>query len=115
MLKANHLALVWPLLWIAGWLMPAASHGQIEFDPTRPYAADVTVRRAAQGGGKKPELQAIFTRSGARHALINGHLLAEGDATSNFVIESIENDRVVVSSSGGQRQLVLTAKIKERP
>lgn len=76
----------------------AANPAAIPKDPTRPL--DAIDESSAQAVAHAPlQLSAIFMRSDARVAVINGRMLQRGDSISGITITRIESGRVHFTGS----------------
>ena len=88
----------------------SATHGLR--DPTRPLAA--TVRNTAVSIASHPaapivppQLQLVLLGHDRRYAVIDGELLAEGDAIRGLALLQILDDAVVLKTPNGPRTLPL--------
>lgn len=104
------------LLLLCTALLCAPSHGAPKLrDPTRPLAA--TVRATATPAATPqpaapvvvPELQLVLVGGGRRYAVIDGELLAEGEAIRGLTLLQIVNDAVVLKTPNGPRTLPLSS------
>ncbi len=87
-------------------------------DPTRPLAA--TVRTATPGAVAPmappvvlPQLQLVLVGSDRRYAVIDGELLAEGDAIRGLALLKILDEAVVLKTPNGPRTLPLSVPVEE--
>ncbi len=104
------------LLLIAALLcQPAAAAGKLR-DPTRPLAATVRSGAALPAAASRPaapavlpELQLVLVGGPRRFAVIDGELLAEGDAIHGLKLLQILAEAVVLMTPNGPRTLPLSA------
>ncbi len=88
-------------------------------DPTRPLAVPQrTLATTANGASRTgpatpvalPVLQLVLLGGERRYAVIDGELLAEGDAIRGLTLQQILNDAVVLTTPNGPRTLPLSAE-----
>jgi len=104
--------------------LPAHGAGKLR-DPTRPLAATVRYGAVATGASAQaaapavlPELQLVLVGGERRYAVIDGELLAEGQAIRGLTLLQINKDAVVLKTPNGPRTLPLSspsAPEKESP
>jgi hypothetical protein len=104
-----------PLLLIAMLLcLPAHGAGKLR-DPTRPLAATVRATTSPVADPRPvapvavPELQLVLVGGERRYAVIDGELLAEGDAIRGLTLLQVMNDAVVLKTPNGPRTLPLSS------
>lgn len=107
-----------PLLLMALLLCaPALGAGKLR-DPTRPLA---TPLRASSGTPASPQtapaeapvlpvLQLVLLGAERRYAVIDGELLAEGDAIRGMTLQRVLEHAVVLTTPNGPRTLPLPAE-----
>ena len=83
-------------------------------DPTRPLLRAPAVKKESERTVKtKQPLTAIFTRDKKRFAIIEDKIYRTGDNYRDGKIIRITDDRVILSSAQGVRQLTLIPNIKK--
>lgn len=105
-----------PLLLLFVVLLCAPAHSAPKLrDPTRPLAAPVRATTAPAAAPRPaepvavPELQLVLVGGGRRYAVIDGELLAEGEAIRGLTLLQIGNDAVVLKTPNGPRTLPLSS------
>lgn len=84
-------------------------------DPTRPLATTGRALVTGPASGQPtepiavPELQLVLVGSARRYAVIDGELLAEGDAIRGLTLLQISNHAVVIKTPKGPRTLPLSS------
>ena len=79
-------------------------------DPTRPVKATLDVPQQQLSVLK---LKAVFRQAQQQRALINKMMLRVGERRQGITLLEVHSNRVVVSHNGVQRELLLTANIKD--
>lgn len=103
-----------PLLIAVLLCAPAHGAGKLR-DPTRPLAATVRATAAPAASPRPaapvvvPQLQLVLVGGERRFAVIDGELLAEGDAIRGLTLLQIANDAVVLKTPNGPRTLPLSS------
>ena len=98
---------------------PASAAGKLR-DPTRPLATTVRSGAAQPAGTPRPaapavlpELQLVLVGGARRYAVIDGELLAEGDAIRGLKLLQILAEAVVLMTPNGPRTLPLSAPAEQ--
>ncbi len=93
---------------------PALGAGKLR-DPTRPLFVPRPPGAAGAAGAAPapvvlPVLQLVLTGADRRYAVIDGELLAEGDAIRGLTLKQILDDGVVLITPNGPRTLPLSVE-----
>lgn len=109
------------LLWLVMSLLLCTSvlaAGKGLRDPTRPLAT--AMRNTAAAASTRPaavmvlpQLQLVLVGHERRHAVIDGELLAEGDAIHGLTLLRILDDAVVLTTPNGPRTLPLSLPVEQ--
>lgn len=113
------------LILIAALLCAPAVAAEKLRDPTRPLASTVRSSAAVPPANVRPaapvvppELQLVLVGGDRRFAVIDGELLAVGDAIRGLTLLQILNDAVILKTPNGPRTLPLSTPaepVKETP
>lgn len=102
------------ILFLVVVLLCASAQGAGKLrDPTRPLATKGRTLVTGPASGQPtalvamPELQLVLVGGTRRYAVIDGELLAEGDAIRGLTLLQIGNDAVVLKTPHGPRSLPL--------
>ena len=95
------------------WVANEASRARWMHSPRRdPF-------RSATGSGKRATaaltLQGIWRQPGGNFAVIDGHLVGEGDPIADLRVDKIEADRVWVTGPNGREELGFKPPTKRPP
>lgn len=87
-------------------------------DPTRPLAATDRGSNAVSNAHpaasiEPPQLQLVLLGHDRRYAVIDGELLAEGDAIRGLALLRILDDAVVLKTPNGPRTLPLSVPVEQ--
>ena len=114
-----------PLILMAALLCTSAVAAEKLRDPTRPLAATVRSGAVAPPANQRPaapvvppELQLVLVGGDRRYAVVDGELLAVGDAIRGLTLLQILNDAVILKTPNGPRTLPLSTPaepVKETP
>ena len=94
-----------------------ASAGQV-FDPTRPAAGSGKASEHARSAAPSEPLDLSFVATGAqrRIAVVNGHVVREGDSVAGARVTRITSGRVVLNRNGRRVVLHMSKKnIRKTP
>src|SRR5262244_2297545 len=97
--------------WVIGLVVAGAASGaETLVDPTRPISAHAAPDTHSDSPGV--HVQAIFSRSGSRIAIVNGKVVRAGDRLGNLSIEEVTADGVRFFLDGHSMFVrVLSAKL----
>ena len=95
--KQKLIALAGSLLVATAW----AEQPELQ-DPTRPAVYQQGVTNAKQASITL-KLQQIITRGAMRYAMIDGHLVKEGQSLGEYQVKTIESKRVVLENQDRTR------------
>lgn len=86
------------------------------FQPARTLVAAAGLEpSAADNLEPKPKLSAVWIQDGGRWAIVNKHVVREGDTVQLWTVKSIRPDRVVVNGPRGELTVSFPGMTKEPP